>query len=116
MSEDRKFSLFFSDYVTVSRFGDDGFDKFFPGKMQFFVMPEKNFKCWVVCRGNGERLIFNAIIPKNVAIVRYEDKPLEVVFGKVPSTTYCNDDGKLIPTVWKFSFLTLTTKRNFYFF
>ena len=81
-------------------------------------MPDNNYKAWVVARGTGRRIVFNGIIPHGMPFGFVKGCPKQIIFGKVPSTTYVDEDNKHkpIPTFWKFGFSLKADKDKFVFF
>ena len=112
----RKILLFTANDVIVYRLGQNGWEEFFPGEMEFNIMPESDFKAWLICRGNGRRLVFNGIVPRNVAVMLNKCENLCVLCGKMASSTYNEEETKKpIATMWKFCFDKINDKENFVF-
>ena len=100
----RKVFLFESFSVVLHRLGNAGYQTFYRGRMEVYLVPEDGYKLWVKVIGRGENLIFNGIIPKNCAVMLNPKEPKTVTCGKIPSDTYVNEKGLMIPTLWKFCF------------
>ena len=118
MSDQHKILIGSFKKVIVMRLGDDGYNEFVPATVSIYIMPSNNFKVWIIARAaSNKNLIFNAIIPKNMAIATSEKEKMVISFGKVPSTTYTDErSGKPIPTFWKFCVATEDDKSGLLFF
>ena len=117
MSEAKKIILATFTGVVIFRLGDNGYDEFVPSTVSFNIMPEDGYKTWIIARANNNgNLVLNAIAPKNMAISLSSKEQMVVSCGKMPSTTYANEEtGKLIPTLWKFCLPTLEDRERFVF-
>ena len=117
MSEAKKIILATFTDIIVMRLGDNGYDEFVPGSVSFNVMPNNDYKVWIIARAkNNGNLILNAIVPKNMAITLSSKEKMVVSCGKVPSTTYIDEmTGKSIPTLWKFCMPSLEDRERFVF-
>ena len=97
-------SVFSSNSVIFSRIGDSGEENYCPGTMTMFSVKSRNFKGQIVAHNYASNiLIFNGIIPGNVSVVPFLDD-LVIRFGKVPSFSYVDENGKPILTLWKMKF------------
>ena len=92
--------VFSSTGVIISRIGDSGEEVYYPGNLSMYSVKSRSFKGWIVARNYaGNALIFNAIIPGNLAIRAFDDE-LAIRFGKIPSLSYTDKRNKPIPTLW----------------
>ena len=106
--------IFYADNVTFQRIGNSGEETYEPGYVTIRTDKRRDWKGWVIARNHaGNVLIFNAMIPGGVPIVGYENT-LSVRFGKVPSLSYVNDEGKPIPTLWKATFRSTREFQQFF--
>ena len=110
--------LMLDAFVYVSRLGAKGYQDFYSGRLEVYILPDEAFKVWVIAYGTGERHIFNGYMPKYMAVsdASFEKKKWTVTIAKVPSLTYTNDQGLPIPTIWKFRFHVKKDYEKFLFF
>ena len=101
------------EHVRIWRLGESGREDFEPATLKMFTVKDRDMKCHGVARNlAGNALIFNAIVPGNLCIKAY-DNDISVTVAKIPSSTYVSRDGKPIPTIWNFKFLSSDLLENF---
>ena len=114
MSDTRKVVLFKSSAVTVERLGEKWYEKFFSGTVELSIQPENGYKFVLLARGTGERIVCNVIVSKFTA-VNFDREKMVVTFGKLPSTTYKDLNGLMIPTFWRIKLYNKDEAEAFYY-
>ena len=103
-SNDDELLVFESNHVVITRIGTSGEQRYEPGYVRIYAIKGRDYKGWIVSRNWAENsLNFSGIIVGGMPSFG-DNKKLSVHFGKMPSTSYVNEEGKAIPTKWEFEF------------
>ena len=106
--------LFYAEDVTIYHVRDDGERVFCPANVSIRTVKSRDKKGVIFANNDLKNAVmFNAVIPGNVPIFAI-DEDRSVMFGKVPSLSYTNEEGKCIPTMWRFKFKKAADFESFY--